>query len=120
MIDLVLVKKDMLRYVQDVRAVRGMGRCLSEHYVVRCKVRLLEVWIKRREVVVGVKRFMSEKLRVHQYRREYARSLEGKGVEWDGDNNVEYVWEQVKLAVVENAREVCGSVRIGENPKECS
>ena len=24
MIDLVLVKKDMLRYVQDVRAVRGM------------------------------------------------------------------------------------------------
>ena len=25
MIDLVLVKKDMLHYVQDVRAVRGMG-----------------------------------------------------------------------------------------------
>ena len=25
MIDLVLVKKDILRYVQDVRAVRGMG-----------------------------------------------------------------------------------------------
>ena len=26
MIDLMLVKMDMLRYVQDVRAVRGMGR----------------------------------------------------------------------------------------------
>ena len=26
MIDLVLVKRDMLRYVQDVRVVRGMGR----------------------------------------------------------------------------------------------
>ena len=25
MTDLVLVKKDMLRYVEDVRAVRGMG-----------------------------------------------------------------------------------------------
>ena len=25
MIDLVLVKKDMLHYVQDVRAMRGMG-----------------------------------------------------------------------------------------------
>ena len=25
-IDLVLVKKDMLRYMQDVRVVRGMGR----------------------------------------------------------------------------------------------
>ena len=34
MIDLVLVKKDMLRYVQDVRAARGMGRGLSNHYVV--------------------------------------------------------------------------------------
>ena len=33
MIDLVLVKKDMLRYVQDMRAVRGMGRGLSDHQV---------------------------------------------------------------------------------------
>ena len=29
---LVLVKKGMLRYVQDVRAVRGMGRGLLDHY----------------------------------------------------------------------------------------
>ena len=32
MIDLVLVKRDMLRYVQDVRAVRGIGRGLSDHH----------------------------------------------------------------------------------------
>ena len=31
MIDLVLVKRDMLRYVQDVRTVRGMGHGLSDH-----------------------------------------------------------------------------------------
>ena len=31
MIDLVLVKRGMLRYVQDVRAVRGMGRDPSDH-----------------------------------------------------------------------------------------
>ena len=37
-------------------------------------------------------------------------SLEGKRVEWDGENNVEYMWEWVKWAVVESAREVCGSV----------
>ena len=36
--DLVLVKRYMLRYVQDVRAVIGMGRCLSDHHVVLCKV----------------------------------------------------------------------------------
>ena len=51
-----------------------------------CKVRLVGAWIKRREEVVGARRIRSEKLREYQY-REYARSLEGKGVEWDGDNN---------------------------------
>ena len=33
MIDLVLVKKDMLRYVQDVSVIKGMGRGLSDHHV---------------------------------------------------------------------------------------
>ena len=55
MIDLVLVKKNMLRYEQDVRVVRGMGRGLSDHYVL-CKVRFVGAWIKRREVVVGARR----------------------------------------------------------------
>ena len=34
MIDLVLVKKDMLRCLSDVRAVRGMGLSLLHHCVV--------------------------------------------------------------------------------------
>ena len=38
MIDLALVKKYMLCFVQDVRAVRGMGRGISDHHVVLCKV----------------------------------------------------------------------------------
>ena len=91
LLDLVLVKRDMLRCVQDARTVRGMGRGLSDLYVVLCKVRLVGAWSKRREVVVGVRRIRSEKLREHQYREGYARSLEGKGVEWDGDNNVEHM-----------------------------
>ena len=68
MIDLVLVNRDMLHYVQDVRAVRGMGRGLSDHHVVLCTIRLVGAWIKRREVVVGARRIRSEKLREHQYR----------------------------------------------------
>ena len=48
MIDLVLVKRDMLQYVQDVRAVRGMGYGLSDHNVVLCKVRLVGAYIKGR------------------------------------------------------------------------
>ena len=47
MIDLVLVRKVMLRYVQDVRKVKGMGRGLSDHHILLCKVRLLGTWIKR-------------------------------------------------------------------------
>ena len=40
------------------------------------------------------------------------------GVEWGGDNNVEYMWEQLKRAIVETTRDVCGSVRMrGKNPK---
>ena len=89
-IDVVLVKRNMLLYVQDVRAVRGIGRGLLDHYVVLCKVRLVEAWIKRGEVVVGAR---SEKLREHHYREGYVRSLEKKGVEWDGDNNVEHMWK---------------------------
>ena len=78
MICLVLVMRDMLRYVQEVREVRGMGRSLSDHYAVMCKVRLEGTWIKRREVVVGAGRIRSEKLKEHQYREGYVRSLEGK------------------------------------------
>ena len=43
MIDLVLVKKNML----DERKVRGMERGISDHLVVLCKVRLVGEWIKR-------------------------------------------------------------------------
>ena len=66
----------------------------------------------------GVRRIKSEKLREHQYREEYTRSLEGKSVEWEGENNVEHIWEQVKQTMVESSREMCCSVRIGDgNPK---
>ena len=44
----------------------GMGRGLSDHHVVLYKVKLVGAWIKRREVVNGVRRSRSEKLRKHQ------------------------------------------------------
>ena len=59
-----LVKKDMLRFEWDVRAVRGMGRDISDHHVL-CKVRLVGPWIKRREIVDGARKIRSEKLREH-------------------------------------------------------
>ena len=88
MIDLVLVKKEMLRFVQDVRAMRGMGCGISDHHAALCKARLVENLNKRREIVDGVRMTRSEKLREHQSREGYARYLEGKRLEWDGENNV--------------------------------
>ena len=41
MIDLVLLKKVILRYIQDMRAVRGLGRGVSDHHFALCKVRLV-------------------------------------------------------------------------------
>ena len=58
-IDLMLVKRGMLRY----NAVRGMGRGLSDHHAVLCKVKLVGARIKRRQVVVRARRIRSEKLR---------------------------------------------------------
>ena len=114
MIDLMLVKKDMLHYVQDVWAVRRLGQGLSDHHVIVCKVKLVGAWIKSREVVIGARRIISETLREDRYREEYTRSLKGKRVGRDRDNNVKHMWEEVKWAMVETTREECGSVRVGE------
>ena len=62
-------------------------------------------------MVLGARRIRSEKFREDQHRKENARSVEGKRVEGDGDN-AEHMWEQVKRAMVESAREVYGSTRL--------
>ena len=64
MIGMVLVKKDMLRYVRDLRAVSRIGRCLSDHHVILCEVRLVDAWIKRGNVV-NLAMMISEKLKEH-------------------------------------------------------
>ena len=64
--------------------------------------------------MVGARMVRSEKLREHHYREGFIRSLEGKGVEWGGDHNVEHMLELVKWTMVESAREVCSSGELGE------
>ena len=60
-------------------------------------------------MVVGASRIRNEKLREHQYREGYVMPLEGQGV----DSNVENMWEQVKRTMVEIARKVCDSIKVG-------
>ena len=68
--------------------------------------------------MISVRRIRSKKLREHQYREGCARSLDRKGVEWDKDDNVKHMWEQVKRSMVESTREVCGSMKVGgKKPK---
>ena len=49
MIDLVLLKRNMLKGVLDVRRLKEMERGLSGHCVALSKVRLVSRWLKRRE-----------------------------------------------------------------------
>ena len=42
--------------------------------------------------MVEGRRIRGKKLREHQYRDGYAESLEGKEIEWDGDN-VKHMWK---------------------------
>ena len=69
MIDLVLVKKAMMPYVQDLMAIRRME---VSHIIMYC------VKLVRWEVVNGVRRTRCEKLREHKYLEGYARCLESK------------------------------------------
>ena len=79
---------------------------------------MLETWIKRKEVADGARRIRSDKLRENQYREGYNGPLERKIIEWDGEYNVEQMWEQVKWAMVKSAIEVCESMKVGGgNPK---
>ena len=48
MIYLVLVKKDLLPYMHDLRAVGRMGPGLSDQNFVLCEVKLVGAWFKRR------------------------------------------------------------------------
>ena len=85
-----LVKKDMLRYVQNVRAVRGMGQGLSDHHVVLCKDRLVGTSLRREMCWM---------------------ELGGLKVRNWGNNNVEQMSEQVKRAMVETVEQSGKSFR---------
>ena len=51
MVDLVLGMKDILRYMNCVRAAREVGRGPSDHHVLLCKIRLVGTKTKRGEVM---------------------------------------------------------------------
>ena len=50
-IGLVPVKKYILHFIQGGRTVRGIGQGLSDFHHILYKYKLMDAWIKRREVV---------------------------------------------------------------------
>src|SRR5678816_1653157 len=79
MIDFVLVKK-MLKYVLDVKSVRGLGLGLSDHYVVLCKIKLVGAWMERKVIRKEVGKIKSEKLSEQGNKDKYVRTLASKSV----------------------------------------
>ena len=57
-------------------------------------------------MLVGTRRIKREKLREDRYKERYARFLERKRVEGEGDN-VKHMWEQVKTGNWLKAQEKC-------------
>jgi hypothetical protein len=112
MIDLVLVKKDMLKYVMDVKSVRGLRMGISDHYIVLCKIKFVGAWMGRKVRRVEKGRIRSEKLSEQGSKEEYVVKLMNKEVECE-QNGIEQVWKEVKEAVIGSAKEVCGCVKIG-------
>ena len=55
-----------------------MGRGISNEFVVWCKIRLVGIWMKRREEVDRTGRVKSEMLIEEQYKEGYFRGLENK------------------------------------------
>ena len=55
------MKKDMMSYSEAVRSVKVMGRGLSPSHVVLFNIRLVEGYIKRREVGTKARSIRSEK-----------------------------------------------------------
>ena len=60
LIDLVLVKKEMLKYVMDVKAVRGMGMGISDNYIVLCKIVFVGAWMEKKDRRTEMGRIRSE------------------------------------------------------------
>ena len=60
------------------------------------------------------------KLREHQCREGYDKSHNGKGVKWDGENNVDPMWEWVKMGNdLKCTRSVWFSASRRCEPKKC-
>jgi hypothetical protein len=102
LIDLVLVKKEMLKYVMDVRAVRGLGMGISDHHVVLCKIKLVGAWMERKVSGMEVGRIRSERLNEQEYNEEYMRQLSNKVV--DDQVGTEALWTQIKDVLVNSAK----------------
>ena len=64
--------------------------------------------------VNGVRRNKSDMLR-EQCKEKYVRALETKIVKWNEASDIEHMWEQVKEVMVDSAREMCVTARMGRN-----
>ena len=97
MIDFVLVKKEMLKYVMDVKVVRGLSMDISDHIVVLCKIKLVGVWLEKKEVRKVVGRIKCEKLSDQVCKEKYVGELSNKVVECD-QGETEHILAQMKDA----------------------
>ena len=115
LMDYVVVSRNVIGRLLDVRVLRGESGGMSDHYLVEGKLKVGMRWRRARQTgcvreVLKVSEWdKSEKV------REYQEKLEGEwnAVKERGNGDVEEEWQLFRNAVVGCAEEVCGMRRVG-------
>ena len=108
MIDYVLVRKELLKWVFDVRAAIGLSGGISDHVMVLCRVKFENVWWKPRVKENSESRIKVEKLiepNVGERNKEGVRRVFENRLR---DVDVEESWTCFKSRILEEAESVCG------------
>ena len=108
LLDYVIVEEDLRKLVLDTRVYRSFGLD-SDHYLVASKLRIAKgVQGNYRKPTNRVK---VEKLKDENVVREFISKLEDKfaQVGMNEATDIEYEWRQFKSAILEVAKECCGT-----------
>ncbi|XP_045471756.1 uncharacterized protein LOC123678663 [Harmonia axyridis] len=116
-IDYFLVERDNRRDIADVRVHRG-AEIGSDHYMLVAKIMSEgKEKVEHRQLNEGYENIKSYKLREMSVAEEYRKDVEENmtRVEIGVEEGVEEVWGRFKNILMESAKRVCGSVKIGRN-----
>ena len=121
-LDYALLPRRMLGRLLDVKVWRGEGGGMSDHFLVKARLKLVDGWRSARRME-GVRNVLKvSELNNSVKERVYQVSLRGKYEVWRGGEveSGEREWENFIDIVMECTNDVCGMKRVGRQRKKGS